>query len=135
MKNTEMKDLKNISKRMPFTESEDYLDNLISEVTEKAVNEGHRAGSGNMGDRIDEAFGGIRRRIFWPVVSVAAAAAVLLVFILAGKDRQEPEPSVQIAQVTESPVDAFLDGLSDEDLMELSSYETEDLSYLDYEDY
>lgn len=88
-----------------------------------------------MGDRRGESFAGIRHRIFWPVVSVAAAAAVLLVFILAGKDRQEPEPSVQIAQVTESPVDAFLDGLSDEDLMELSSYETEDLSYLDYEDY
>ncbi|MBQ3381967.1 MAG: hypothetical protein IJG54_01350 [Bacteroidales bacterium] len=114
-----MEKFDDIGKKMPYQESEEYLDNLIANVTETAVEKGN---SGRM------------QRILWPAVSIAAAAAVLL-FVFIGRNSETPKPSVHIAQNTESPVDDFLDGLSGDDLMQLSDYEVEEISLSDYEEY
>ena len=63
-----MEKFENISKQMPYNVSEEYLDNLVSKVTEKAVESGKE-----------------KKRSYAPyywAVSLAAAAAILLfVFI------------------------------------------------------
>lgn len=114
-----MEKFENIGKKMPYAESQEYLDNLIANVTETAIEKGNS---------------GRTQRILWPAVSIAAAAAVLL-FVFIGRNTEKPEPSIQIAQNTESPMDDFLDGLSDDDLMQLSDYEVEEISLSDYEEY
>ena len=114
-----MEKFEDIGKQMPYNESQEYLDNLVSRVTEKAVEEGR------------ESLQKGRKRglhtILWPAISVAAAAAVLL-FVFLGRGAGEPENQTHIAMNTESPIDTFLNGLSDEELMQLSSYEIEEVS-------
>ena len=112
-----MEKFDDIGKKMPYQESEEYLDNLIANVTETAVEKGN---SGRM------------QRILWPAVSIAAAAAVLL-FVFIGRNSETPRPSVHIAQNTESPMDDFLASISDEDLMQLTGYEMEEISASDFE--
>ena len=112
-----MEKFENIGKKMPYAESQEYLDNLIANVTETAIEKGNS---------------GRTQRILWPAVSIAAAAAVLL-FVFIGRNAEKPEPSIQIAQNTESPMDDFLAGISDEDLMQLTGYEMEEISASDFE--
>ncbi|MBR2134979.1 MAG: hypothetical protein IJ855_01990 [Bacteroidales bacterium] len=112
-----MEKFDNIGKQMPYKESQEYLDNLVSRVTEKAVEEGR------------ESLQKGRKRglhtILWPAVSIAAA---VLLFVFLGRGAGEPENQTSIAMNTESPIDTFLNGLSDEELMQLSSYEIEEVS-------
>ena len=95
-----MEKMDNKSKQMPYSETEEYLDNLVSRVTDKAVEAGKTQ---------KKSF-----RQLWIAASLAAAAAVLLfVFIVRGEN-------------TEGPIDKYLASLSDEELLQLTSYEIEE---------
>ncbi len=98
--------------QMPYKENEEYLDNLISEVTEKAIEKG----------RIST------QRILWPIISTAVAAAVLL-FVFLGNIGNNHKPTPTLAQNTDSPVDEFLENLSEDELMRLSYYDVESSDY------
>ena len=104
-----MEKFENISKQMPYNVSEEYLDNIVSKVTEKAVESGKE-----------------KKRSYAPyywAVSLAAAAAILLfVFIRNWGEKESRELMAQ----AESPIDKYLNGLSDEELMQLSYYEVDD---------
>lgn len=104
-----MEKFEKISKQMPYEVSEEYLDNLVSRVTEKAVESGKE-----------------KKRSYAPyywAVSLAAAAAILL-FVFIGNWRGS-DSSKLVAQA-ESPIDKYLNGLSDDELMQLSYYEVND---------
>lgn len=96
-----MKNMENKTRQMPYSESEEYLDNLVSRVTNKAV----------------EAVKTQKKsfRPLWIAASLAAAAAVLL-FIFIGRGGENAE----------GPIDKYLASLSDEELLQLTSYEIEE---------
>ncbi|MBR5074565.1 MAG: hypothetical protein IKX26_04965 [Bacteroidales bacterium] len=93
--------MENKSVQMPYSEKEEYLDALVSRVTEKAVEEGRTPKKSLRGP-------------LWLAASVAAAAVLLFVFIGRG------------GEDTEGPIDKYLASLSDEELLQLSSYEIEE---------
>ena len=95
-----MEKMENITRQMPYSESEEYLDNLVSRVTEKAVEAGKK-----------KSF----RGPLWIAASLAAAAAILL-FVFIGRGGEK----------TEGPLDKYLANLTDDELMQLSSYEMEE---------
>ena len=105
------------SGRMPFAESEEYVQELVARATERAfVSRDFRARS--------------RRHLRW-----AAAAGVALLLAGAGAihyySMPMPNVSGQTADVLalheDSPVEDFLDGLSDEDVQLLACYEMENI--------
>lgn len=97
-----MEKMENISRQMPYSVSEEYLDNLVSRVTEKAVEAGKTQ---------KKSF----RAPLWIAAGVAAAAAVLL-FVFIGRGGEK----------TEGPLDKYLANLTEDELMQLSSYEMEE---------
>ena len=96
-----MEKMDNKSRQMPYSETEEYLDNLVSRVTDKAVEAGKTQ---------KKSF-----RPLWIAASLAAAAAILL-FVLIGRGVEKAE----------GPIDKYLASLSDEELLQLSSYEIEE---------
>lgn len=99
-----MEKMENKSVQMPYSESEEYLDALVSRVTEKAVEEGRTQRKSLRG-------------LLWITASLAAAAAVLL-FVFIGRGEK-----------ADGPIDKYLASLSDDELMELSCYEVENWNY------
>ena len=107
-----MKDLLNdIGKKMPYSESQEYLDGLIDRATEQAVKRHVVAGG--------------KRR--WGVMAASAAAvALLLVGIgLSVMNNESQRPSVTIQ--TQSPIDEFLGSLTDEEVAQLPYIEIEEI--------
>lgn len=107
-----MKDLLNdIGKKMPYSESQEYLDGLIDRATEQAVKR-HVVARG-------------KRR--WGVMAASAAAvALLLVGIgLSVMNNESQRPSVTIQ--TQSPIDEFLGSLTDEEVAQLPYIEIEEI--------
>lgn len=107
-----MKDLLNdIGKKMPYSESQEYLDGLIDRATEQAVKR--------------HAVAGGKRR--WGVMAASAAAvALLLVGIgLSVMNNESQRPSVTIQP--QSPIDEFLGSLTDEEVAQLPYIEIEEI--------
>lgn len=103
-----MKKIEDISRQMPYSESEEYLDALVSRATDKAIEEGKAQ---------KKSF-----RPLWIASGVAAAAAVLL-FVFIGKGFRTGEVNLSHS---DGPIDTYLASLSDDELMQLSSYEMEE---------
>ena len=107
-----MKDILNdIGKKMPYSESEEYLDGLIDRATEQAVKQ-HVVARGK------------RRR----GVMAASAAAVALLLVSIGltvmnNESQRPDVTLQ----TQSPIDEFLSSLTDEEVAQLPYIEIEEI--------
>lgn len=107
-----MKDLLNdIGKKMPYSESQEYLDGLIDRATEQAVKRHAVARS--------------KRR--WGVMAASAAAvALLLVSIgLSVMNNESQRPAVTLQ--TQSPIDEFLGSLTDEEVAQLPYIEIEEI--------
>lgn len=106
-----MKEVNDATKRMPYCESEDYLDGLIEKSTRSAIARQRPKGRA--------------RRARW----IAAAATVVVTlgigFTYYLKTNRQPQPVVTLH--TEDPLDVFLNGLSDEDAQLLDYYEIEDI--------
>ncbi len=111
-----MKDFETIGKRMPYAESDHYLSELIDRTTETAIRQGRQ-----------------RRPTARPALRLAVAAAVAALLVFVGITLWSPLSSgQQVAQTTaESPVDEFLNSISDEDAQQLAYYEVETIQ--DYE--
>lgn len=101
----------NTGKQMPYVERDDYLDDLINKATEKAIEcKSQKLHSSNHGI------------LFYASISVAAS-----LLLIAGWFWLNPRHETHIAQNVESPIDEFLDGLTDEEVMMLSYYEIEEI--------
>lgn len=105
-----MKELKNIDKRMPYTEREDYVQQLISQTTERTISlSKHRAIT-------------LRR---YRMTAIAAAVAALLVITGLSVVNTPAEQPVAQSQEVVSPIDEFLNSISDEEAQLLASYTIE----------
>ena len=101
---------------MPYHEANDYVSRLVNSATEKAIRQ-------QKGARLLSL-----RKI------VAAAAAVVLLLTGAGvtyyKYAATPHPLTATCQ--SSPVDDFLNSLTDEEVQMLTYYEVEELTVDEY---
>ena len=99
---------KDIGKRMPYQESEKYLDGLIDQVTQKAI---HHADTRH------------RPRLAMRLAS-AAAVALLVIGIGFTLFNGQNDP-VTISD--QGPLDEFLSTLSDDEAAQLTYYEIEEI--------
>ena len=102
-----MKDFDKIGKRMPYAESEDYLEGLIEASTETAITRQQPK------TRI--------RRIQW----IAAAASVAIVAAVGTTIFIKHQSAVSTQ--TDSPLDVYLCNLSDDDAQLIDCYEIEEI--------
>ena len=101
----------NIGKKMPFEESEAYLDHLIEQATEHAIRQERKNKSS--------------RRLVTMITS--AAAVVLLVVGIGLKVTNHNGKTDTVTQQIESPIDEFLNSLSDEEVALLPDFEIEEI--------
>lgn len=100
-----------ISKNLPYSESEEYLDDLMDRVVEASLKQQ----------------GVVRGKKHWGMMLASAAAVMLLVFgigftVLKNGNHQ------QIADLQSSgPIDEFLSSLTDEEVAQLPYYEIEEI--------
>lgn len=102
---------KNIGKRLPYHESEDYLESLIDKTTQHAISQCET----------------IKRqgwRLGW--IASAAAAALLLIAIGITVVQHESRNTV-VALQADGPLDEFLNTLTDEEAAQLQYYEIEEI--------
>ena len=105
-----MKEFQNIDKRMPYTEREDYVKQLISQTTERTISMSKHQS--------------LKLRTY-RLTAIAAAVTALLV--IAGVTLVNAPSEQMVAQNTEvnSPMDEFLSSISDEEAQLLASYTIE----------
>lgn len=124
-----MKQFDDIQKRMPYAESEDYLNRLVEQSTERAIQQ----------STLPKA----RMHDLRPLItSIAAAVALLLVVAItqwrpASKPLAEAELSQDsialaadntlLANASDGPIDEFLNALSDDEAQLLSYYDIDDM--------
>ncbi|MBQ9556749.1 MAG: hypothetical protein IJV05_11055 [Muribaculaceae bacterium] len=98
-----------IGKRLPYSESDEYLDGLIERTTE----------------------GALRQRSASPVkrhwVLIASAAAALLVIGIGVKLLNHGSQSPTVTMQSSGPIDEFLNTLTDEEVAMLPYYEIEEI--------
>ena len=112
-----MKELEAIGKKMPFAESDEYVRQLVDNATEKALQQ-PKAKVHSL-----------------RIVLAAAAAIVLLIAGIGITYYNKVTAEVQLtAQQTDSPMEQFLDGLTDEEVQLLAYYEIEDIPEENYKD-
>ncbi len=105
-----MKEFQNIDKRMPYTEREDYVQQLISQTTERTISlSKHHS---------------LKLRTYR---LTAGAAAVIALLVIAGVTIVNSPSEKVVAQNTEasSPMDEFLSTISDEEAQLLANYTIE----------
>ena len=105
-----MKEFENIGKKMPYQESPEYLNQLIERTTETAIRQSQRP-----------------QCKVRPLLRYVAAAAVAVLLIFAGISIWYPATEQQPLAQTESPVDDFLNNISDEEVQLLAYYDIDDV--------
>ncbi len=100
---------------MPYRESNEYVSRLVSDATERAISNS-------------------RATEFIPARRLAAVAAAVLVMAVGGITcyKLMADTKQLIAQTETSPVDEFLNGLTDEEVQMLSYYEVEEITQDEY---
>ena len=107
-----MKELSDeIGKKMPYNESEEYLDNLINRATEQAIKQ-HAVGRG-------------RHR--WTVMAASAAAVALLLISIGVTVMNYESRQNAVTLQAEGPIDEFLSSLTDEEVAQLPYIEIEEI--------
>lgn len=100
-----------IGKRLPYSESQQYLDDLINKATEQAIM--HHA---------------IRGQTSRKSMIIASAAAIVLLLIGIGVAVIQHESTQQtVVLQSEGPLDEFLNTLTDEEAAQLQYYEIEEI--------
>ena len=99
----------NIGKHLPYSESDEYLDSLLDRVARNAVRQQYQS----------------RWKKHW-ALKVASAAAVALLLLGIGVTVVD-NGSSQAIQQAESPIDEFLNSLTDEEVAQLPYYEIEEI--------
>lgn len=106
-----MKEFETIGKKMPYQESSEYLNQLIERTTETAIRQSQRP-----------------KDVMRPLLRYVAAAAVVALFVFVGFSLWSPTMEQQVAQSEmSSPVDDFLNNISDEDVQLLAYYDIDDI--------
>ena len=103
--------LNDIGKRLPYQESEEYLNELIDAKTENAIRLQGRANT--------------RKR--WRIMAASAAAVVLLLIGFGVSLMHDPAWQPIVAQSSDGPLDDFLNSLSNEEAAQLPYYEIEEI--------
>lgn len=105
-----MKEFQNIGKRMPYAESDEYLSQLLSQATEKAISQPTATTK--------------RTTRTW-----LAAAAIATLLAVAGISyfQHQPATGQLSASLEESPIEQFLNELSDDDVQLLACYDIEEI--------
>ncbi len=103
--------LRDVGKRLPYHEGEEYLDNLLEQVAATAVR--HRSQA--------------RARRHWALMITSAAAVVLLVLGIGLSVLNSNEKIMVTASPSSSPMDEFLNSLTDEEVAQLPYYEIEEI--------
>lgn len=105
-----MKEFQNIGKRMPYAESDEYLSQLLSRATEKAISQPTATTK--------------RTTRTW-----LAAAAIATLLAVAGISyfQHQPTTGQLSASLEESPIEQFLNELSDDDVQLLACYDIEEI--------
>ena len=106
-----MKEFEHIGKQMPYAESEDYLDEMIANATEKAI-----------GSQVDR-----QHPKYLRIASFASIAVAAFLLLVVGWTWFKPQPETFVTEQMESPVDEFLNDLTDEEVQLLAYYEIEDI--------
>lgn len=101
----------NIGRKLPYSESDEYLDSLLDRVAQHAIRQQYQT----------------RWKKHWAlkVASVAAVVILVLGIGLTVMDKGNNQ-SVAIQQV-DSPIDEFLNSLTDEEVAQLPYYEIEEI--------
>ena len=105
-----MKEFQNIGKRMPYAESDEYLSQLLSRATEQAISQPTTSTS--------------RTTRTW---LAAAAVATLLAGAGISYFQHQPTTDQLAASQEESPIEQFLNELSDDDVQFLACYDIEEI--------
>lgn len=103
--------LESMGKRLPYHESEDYLDDLLDRVADKAI-------------KNRETVNGMPR---WRKTFLSAAAVALLVLGIGLTVMQRSVSQQAMAQSSEGPIDEFLNSLTDEEVAQLPYFEIEEI--------
>lgn len=107
-----MKQFESIKKRMPYAESDDYLNQLIERSTEEAIRRAAKPKA--------------RLSLKRPVVTAIAAAMALLLVV--GITQFRPQTEQQVVEASnDGPIDEFLNNLTDEEAQFLAYYEVEEI--------
>ena len=102
--------LNDIDKRLPYRESDEYLDSLIDSATEQAIT--HHA----------------HRHSKWRMTMIKlSAAAVTLLAVGIGITLFNGHTTQPVTMDNQSPLDEFLNTLSDEEAAQLQYYEIEEI--------
>lgn len=124
-----MKQFDDIQKRMPYSESEDYLNRLIEQSTEQAIQQSAQPKA--------------RVRYLRPLIVSAAAAVALLLVVAITQWRPASDPLAEaelpqdtialaadntlMANASDGPIDEFLNALSDDEAQLLSYYNIDEM--------
>ena len=116
-----MKEFENIAKRMPYAESEDYVQQLGGRATENDIAQARKPKAKT-------------RPLHW----MAAAAAITALMALAGITYYGQEQQTADALTAElttdedmGPIDEFLDNLTDEEAQLLAYYDIDEIPEYD----
>ncbi|MBP3739131.1 MAG: hypothetical protein J6I72_08815 [Muribaculaceae bacterium] len=104
-----MKHATDIDTRLPYRESDDYVNHLIERCTSNAIEQHHHQPQ--------------RMVPLW-IISAAASAVLLLTAGITWWHLQRP---ATITETEQGPLDRFLDNLSDEDASYITYYEMEEI--------
>lgn len=101
-----------IGKKLPYDESEKYLDSLIDEMTEVAIMRHYKS----------------KRKNRLSMIVFSAAASVLLIIGIGYTMLQKSgKTTAPVTLNGEGPIDEFLSTLTDEEVAQLPYYEIEEI--------
>jgi len=107
-----MTDFEMQGKQMPYKESPEYIARLIEHTTETAIRQSSQ-----------------RKAAIRPLVKYVAAAAIAVLLVFVGISLWSPTEVPQVAQLeSQSPVDDFLNSISDEEVQLLAYYDVDDIA-------
>lgn len=99
-----------IGKRLPYHESDDYIDALINRSVKHALDKAPALRVAHPG----------RKRVIWATV---AAVALLVIGLKVMINHNESSPTT----IQESPIEQFLNSISDEEAAQLQCFEIEEI--------
>lgn len=104
--------LDDIGKKLPYVESEQYIDDLIVQMTEKAIKRHHKKNSNKR----------------WSIIAISTAASVVLVIGIGSTLlHKQHNTDATVALNADDPIDEFLNTLTDEEVAMLTDYEIEEI--------
>lgn len=104
-----------IGKKLPYQESEEYLDRLISKTTEEAIRQHAERKSL------------FRNKRMGMTITSAAAVALLIIGLGITLSNNHVTQSATMTMQSTGPIDEFLNTLTDEEVAQLPDFEIEEI--------